>query len=44
MIEESVPGVQAGCAAGMTIFGYAQLGDRTAFTAAGSKIVFNDMR
>ncbi|MDM9384085.1 HAD family hydrolase [Chlorogloeopsis sp. ULAP01] len=44
VIEDSVPGVQAGCAAGMTVFGYAQLSDRTALAAAGAKIVFNDMR
>jgi len=44
VIEDSVPGVQAGCAAGMTVFGYAQHSYRTALTAAGAKIVFNDMR
>jgi HAD superfamily hydrolase (TIGR01509 family) len=44
VIEDSVPGVQAGFAAGMTVFGYAQHSDRTALTAAGAKIVFNDMR
>lgn len=42
VIEDSVPGVQAACAAGMTVFGYAQHGD--ALTAAGAKIVFNDMQ
>ena len=51
VIEDSVPGVQAGYAAGMTVFGYAQHSDtfgelryRTALTDAGAKIVFNDMR
>lgn len=44
VIEDSVPGVQAGFAAGMTVFGYAQHSDGTALTAAGAKIVFNDMR
>ncbi|MBD2567943.1 HAD family hydrolase [Anabaena lutea] len=43
VIEDSVPGVQAGCAAGMTVFGYAQHTYPTALTAAGAKIVFNDM-
>ncbi|AFZ56807.1 HAD family hydrolase [Anabaena cylindrica FACHB-243] len=44
VIEDSVPGVQSGCAAGMTVFGYAQHSYCTALTAAGAKIVFNDMR
>ncbi|MFM7365147.1 MAG: HAD-IA family hydrolase [Cuspidothrix sp.] len=44
VIEDSVPGVQAGYAAGMTVFGYAKYSDRTALTAAGAKIVFNDMQ
>ena len=44
VIEDSVPGVQAGYAAGMTVFGYAQHSDPTALTDAGAKIVFNDMR
>lgn len=43
VIEDSVPGVQAGYAAGMTVFGYAHHNDGTALTAAGAKIVFNDM-
>ncbi|OUL34056.1 HAD family hydrolase [Nostoc sp. T09] len=53
VIEDSVPGVQAASAAGMTVFGYAQYSDvsrqaaarlRTALAEAGAKIVFNDMR
>jgi phosphoglycolate phosphatase len=53
VIEDSVPGVQAASAAGMTVFGYAQHSDvsrqaaarlRTALFDAGAKIVFNDMR
>ncbi|MBE9258036.1 HAD family phosphatase [Dolichospermum sp. LEGE 00246] len=44
VIEDSVPGVQAGYAARMTVFGYAQHSDGTALTDAGAKIVFNDMR
>jgi phosphoglycolate phosphatase len=44
VIEDSVPGVQAGYAAGMTVFGYAQHSNPTALTNAGAKIVFNDMR
>ncbi|MFQ4143321.1 HAD family hydrolase [Chlorogloeopsis sp. ULAP02] len=44
VIEDSVPGVQAGCAAGMTVFGYTKHSDRTALAEAGAKIVFNDMR
>lgn len=44
VIEDSVPGVQAGYAAGMTVFGYAKYSDPTDLTAAGAKIVFNDMQ
>ena len=53
VIEDSVTGVQAGCAAGMTVFGYAQQSDypeggtasqRDALLAAGAQIVFNDMQ
>ncbi|MBN3890860.1 MAG: HAD family hydrolase [Nostoc sp. JL31] len=44
VIEDSVPGVQAASAAGMTVFGYAQHSDGAALAAAGAKIVFNDMR
>ena len=44
VIEDSVPGVQAGYAAGMTVFGYAHHNDGAALTAAGPKMVFNDMQ
>lgn len=44
VIEDSVMGVQAGCAAGMTVFGYAHHSDGAALAAAGAKIVFNDMK
>jgi len=44
VIEDSVTGVEAAYAAGMTVFGYAQHSDRTALSAAGARIVFNDMR
>ncbi|MCU0542750.1 MAG: HAD family hydrolase [Oscillatoriaceae cyanobacterium Prado104] len=44
VIEDSVPGVQAGCAAGMTVFGYAQRSDRTALIDAGAKVVFSEMQ
>ncbi|BAY21412.1 HAD-superfamily hydrolase subfamily IA, variant 3 [Calothrix sp. NIES-2100] len=53
VIEDSVPGVQAASADGMTVFGYAHHSDvsrqasarlRTALAEAGAKIVFNDMR
>lgn len=43
VIEDSVPGVQAGCAAGMTVFGYAQGCGRTALIEAGAKLVFSEM-
>ncbi|MEH1978400.1 MAG: HAD-IA family hydrolase, partial [Nostoc sp.] len=51
VIEDSVTGVQAAYAAGMTVFGYAHQSDacgglrqRTALAEAGAKIVFNDMQ
>jgi HAD superfamily hydrolase (TIGR01509 family) len=51
VIEDSVPGVQAAYAAGMTVFGYAHQSDacgglrqRTALADAGATVVFNDMR
>lgn len=43
VIEDSVPGVQAAYKAGMTVFGYAHDHDGAALTAAGAKIIFNDM-
>lgn len=43
VIEDSVPGVQAGCAAGMTVLGYAQRSNRQALAAAGAQVIFEDM-
>ncbi len=43
VIEDSVPGVQAAVAAGMTAFGYADREGGDALAAAGAT-VFNDMR
>jgi HAD superfamily hydrolase (TIGR01509 family) len=43
VIEDSVPGVQAGSAAGMTVLGYAERSDRHALATAGAKAVFEDM-
>jgi len=37
VVEDSVFGVQAGVAAGMTVFGYATLTDAAALTAAGAR-------
>lgn len=42
VIEDSPVGVQAGVAAGMTVFGYAALSDHEALAAAGAR-VFTDM-
>ncbi|MFB2895353.1 HAD-IA family hydrolase [Aerosakkonemataceae cyanobacterium BLCC-F50] len=44
VIEDSVTGVQAGRAAGMTVFGYGQSCAHAALVAAGAKIVFSDMQ
>lgn len=43
VIEDSVPGVQAGSAAGMKVFGYAQQSDRDALAAAGAHLIFDQM-
>lgn len=49
VIEDSIPGVQAAYAAGMTVFGYAPLGEsepashREALLTAGAQIVFETM-
>ena len=43
VIEDSPVGVQAGIAAGMTVFGYAALSDHRALAAAGAR-VFTDMQ
>jgi HAD superfamily hydrolase (TIGR01509 family) len=44
VIEDSATGVQAACAAGMTVFGYAQYNDGVALALNGAKIVFNNMQ
>jgi HAD superfamily hydrolase (TIGR01509 family) len=43
VVEDSLVGVQAGIAAGMTVFGYAALSDAHALSAAGAH-VFTDMQ
>ena len=43
VIEDSLPGVQAGVAAGMTVFGYARDTSAETLAAAGAQ-VFQDMR
>jgi phosphoglycolate phosphatase len=43
VVEDSLPGVRAGVAAGMTVFGYAGHDDGTRLAAAGAT-VFHDMR
>jgi HAD superfamily hydrolase (TIGR01509 family) len=43
VVEDSVPGVQAGRAAGMTVFGFAQAQDRLRLQEAGA-YVFDDMQ
>lgn len=44
VIEDSVNGVLAGCAAGMTVFGFAGLTPATKLRAAGATRVFEEMR
>jgi phosphoglycolate phosphatase len=44
VIEDSATGVQAACAAGMTVLGYAQYSDGAALTNAGAKIIFHNMQ
>lgn len=44
VVEDSVPGVHAASAAGMTVFGYAQRSDRTALLAAGATFILDDMQ
>lgn len=39
VIEDSLPGVQAGCAAGMQVFGYAADGDGQALATAGARVI-----
>jgi len=38
VIEDSLPGVQAGCAAGMRVFGYAAHDAGEALAAAGARV------
>jgi HAD superfamily hydrolase (TIGR01509 family) len=44
VIEDSVNGVRAGCAAGMTVFGFAGLTPSAKLRAAGATRLFEDMR
>ena len=44
VIEDSVMGTLAGVAAGCTVFGFAHVTDPEALLAAGTRLVFNDMR
>ena len=44
VIEDSVNGVLAGCAAGMTVFGFAGLVPAARLAAAGAAVVFTHMR
>ena len=44
VIEDSVNGVLAGCAAGMTVFGFAGLVPAAKLAAAGAAVVFTHMR
>ena len=44
VIEDSVNGVLAGCAAGMTVFGFAGLVPAAKLSAAGAARTFSDMR
>ena len=43
VVEDSPAGVEAGVAAGMTVFGYQQSGSPTRLASAGAH-VFRDMR
>lgn len=43
VIEDSPTGVQGGVAAGMTVFGYAELMDGNSLRAAGAHHIFDDM-
>lgn len=44
VVEDTVTGVQAGVAAGATVFGFAMQGNGDALRAAGAAVVFDDMR
>lgn len=43
VVEDSPTGVQGGVAAGMTVFGYAELMDGESLRAAGAHHIFDDM-
>jgi HAD superfamily hydrolase (TIGR01509 family) len=44
VVEDSPIGVEAGVAAGMTVFGYAKLMKADRLAAAGASVIFDDMR
>jgi HAD superfamily hydrolase (TIGR01509 family) len=44
VVEDSVNGVLAGCAAGMTVFGFVDLTPAKALMDAGASVTFTDMR
>jgi HAD superfamily hydrolase (TIGR01509 family) len=44
VVEDSPVGVEAGVAAGMTVFGYSKLTSAERLTASGAAVVFDDMR
>ncbi|HWN36934.1 MAG TPA: HAD family phosphatase [Gammaproteobacteria bacterium] len=44
VVEDSVNGVLAGCAAGMTVFGYVDLTPAEKLSAAGASFTFTQMR
>ena len=44
VIEDTVNGVRAGCAAGMTVFGYVDLTPASRLVEAGASATFDDMR
>jgi HAD superfamily hydrolase (TIGR01509 family) len=44
VIEDSIPGVQAGIAAGMTVFAYTGSAEASSLRAAGAHHTFNNMR
>lgn len=43
VVEDSIAGVQAGCAAGMTVFAYHGTFSATALSDAGAHVLFDDM-
>jgi len=44
VVEDTVNGVLAGCAAGMTVFGYVDLTPAARLAEAGASRTFDDMR